>query len=147
MSTSTKSFTPGLKLSKATNMIKNVVTFELRDYTEEGIFTVTESFDVEPLEKLNAKALLHGYSQKVGDANASVKGAKAKYDASRNEYDRMILEDSWNKISRSTKVKDPKWVEFFIAAKSGTLTEVDARAEAYVIGQEKIEAAMKTIQF
>ena len=98
-----KSFIPGLKLNKVVNIIKNVVTFELRDYTQEGIFTVIDTFGVEPIQDLNAKAILHGYSQKVGDANASVKGAKAKFDASRGEYDRMIRENSWYKIPSDTK--------------------------------------------
>ena len=127
MSTSTKSFTPGLKLSKSINMIKNMITFELRDYTQEGIFTVTESFDAEPIENLNAKALLHGYSQKIGDANASVKGAKAKFDTSHNEYDRMIREDSWNKISSSTKTPKVSLDKVMKALMAAGLTEEEAK--------------------
>ena len=96
----------GQKITKVINLDLKSIVFSVRDYIKEDEFTTIKEFTVytKDLEgNLPQHAMIHGLSQKVGDAGASDKGtaALAKFDKMETEWKRIKEEKSWNKKSRS----------------------------------------------
>ena len=147
MSDTTKSFTPGIKITRIDNDNYQGYTWELRDYTKEEIFTVLDtvkvSIDLIPKELIPA-FLAYGVKQKWDDQKAPYKVIKEKFSALKT-YAKTVFDDGLFNKKKSAKVKDPTWVVFFIAAKEGTLSESEARNKAYEIGEEPIKAAMQLV--
>jgi hypothetical protein len=110
------------KLYKDLNLSLGVVNFELYtvEKTEIDGKAVTKklekinNFVVNPADlgdlpdnilPIHYQAMLHGLSQKIGDCNAAIKGARKKFEASKAEWDRMVTEKTWNKASRTAEPK------------------------------------------
>lgn len=110
-----------LKMQKTLNLAKGTITLSLINGTTEPAtratgqmyekFTATntlESIEFNPVDfpdELKLHAQLHGWSQKLGDVNASIKGAQLKYNASVKEAQRLLDEKTWNKVGKTTELK------------------------------------------
>ena len=147
MSSTIKSFTPGVKIIRIDIDNYQGYNWELRDYTEEEVFTVIDtvkvSTDLIP-EALIPAFLAYGVKQKWDDQKAPHKTVNAKFEALK-AYATTVYDDGLFNKKKSAKVKDPAWVTFYIAAKEGSLSEVEARAKAYEIGEAPIKAAMEMV--
>ena len=124
----------GQKITKVINPDLKSIVFSVRDYTEENTFTVIKEFTVwaEDLEgNLPQHAMMHGLSQKVGDAGASEKGTSTmvKFNKMLDEWSRIKEEKSWNKKSRSGSGPKVKVIDMVkVLANANTPVETIALA-------------------